>query len=180
MKIRRVACIPAHAGSVGHGPQASSAAAWIANQIATVEALTPPCFANPARDQSFANMRTTIGRALALAAFLALFLGGCKFTMPHVSSARVEQHEGRVLRARELDYDQVRELSAWFSRHASGWSSSVASYAPTLVVRAKHSDDTSVVNIMPGRVVVYSRHGQYEQKFSQDELGALREILGVR
>lgn len=124
-------------------------------------------------------MRPSLIRSVVLATFLALLLSGCKFALPQVSSAVVEQYQaGRTPQARELTPNQVRALSAWFYQHNSGWSSSVVSYAPKLVVRAKHTDgDTSVINIMSGMVVVYNRSGQYQQQFSQNELTAIQRIM---
>lgn len=116
---------------------------------------------------------------MALAAFLALFLAGCKFILPQVSSATLEQYStGRPLQARELTPNQVRALTDWFSQHGSGWSSSVVSYVPTLLVRATHTDgDTSVINIMSNMVVVYNRSGQYQQQFTPSELAEIRRIV---
>lgn len=127
-------------------------------------------------------MRTSLGRAFALCAFLALFLAGCKFTLPQVSSAAIEQYStGQTLHAKELNPNQVHALSNWFSQHSSGWSSSVASYAPSLLVRAKHADgNVSVINIMSNMVVVYNRSGQYQQQFTQNELAVIRRILVVQ
>jgi len=110
---------------------------------------------------------------------LALFLAGCKFTLPQVSSATLEQYNtGRALEVRELTPNQVRALTDWFSLHGSGWSSSVVSYVPTLLVRAKHTyGDTSVINIMSNMVVVYNRSGQYQQQFTPTELAEIRRIV---
>jgi hypothetical protein len=114
-----------------------------------------------------------------LGTFLALFLAGCKFSLPQVSSATIEQYQtGRPLQAKELTPNQVRALSDWFSQHSSGWSSSVASYVPTLLVHAKHTDgDTSVINIMSNMVVVYNRSGQYQQQFTPSALAEIRRIV---
>ena len=127
-------------------------------------------------------MRASLTRAIVLGAFLALSLAGCKFSLPQVSSATVEQYQtGRPLQAKELSPKQVRALTDWFSQHDSGWSSSVVSYVPTLLIRAKHTDgDTSVINIMSGMVVVYNRSGQYQQQFSQSELSAIHSIVEVQ
>lgn len=131
---------------------------------------------------TLATMSVSLIRAVVLATFLALLLAGCKFTLSQVSAATVEQYQpGRPLQAKELTPNQVRALSAWFSQHDSGWSSSVVSYVPMLVVRAKHADgDTSVINIMSYTVVVYNRSGQYQQQFSQNELAAIQHILEVQ
>jgi len=124
-------------------------------------------------------MRASLTRTIALGVFLALFLAGCKFTLPQVSSATLEQYgTGRPLQARELTPNQVRALIDWFSLHGSGWYSSVVSYMPTLLVRAKHTDgDTSVINIMSNMVVVYNRSGQYQQQFTPSELAEIRRIV---
>lgn len=124
-------------------------------------------------------MRASLTRTIALGAFLALFLTGCKFTLPQVSSATLEQYGmGHPLQAKELTPNQVRALSAWFSQHSSGWSSSVVSYVPTLLIRAKHTDgDTSVINIMSNMVVVYNRSGQYQQQLTPSELAGKRRIV---
>lgn len=124
-------------------------------------------------------MRASLTRTIALGAFLALFLAGCKFTLPQVSSATLEQYgTGYPLQEKVLTPNQVRTLSAWFSQHGSGWSSSVVSYVPTLLIRAKHTDgDTSVINIMSNMVVVYNRSGQYQQQFTPSELAEMRRIV---
>ena len=85
---------------------------------------------------------------------------------------------GRPLQANELSQDQVRALFTWFAQHDSGWSSSVVTYAPTLLVLAKHTDgDTSVINIRSGMVVVYNRGDQFQQQFTQNELAAIHRIV---
>lgn len=124
-------------------------------------------------------MRASLTRTIALGAFLALFLTGCKFTLPQVSSASLEQYgTGLSLQVKELTPNQVRALSAWFTQHDSGWSSSVVSYVPNLLIRAKHTDgDASVINIMSDRVVVYNRSGQYQQQFTPGELAEMRRIV---
>jgi hypothetical protein len=127
-------------------------------------------------------MRISLARTIALGVFLALFLAGCKFTLPPVNSATLEQYgTARPFQAIELTPIQVRALTDWFSLHGSGWSSSVVSYAPTLFVRAKHTDGgLSVINIMSNMVVVYNRSGQYQQKFTPSELAEIRHIVGTQ
>lgn len=126
-----------------------------------------------------ASMRTSLPRAIAVCTFLVVFLAGCKFNLQQVSSATVEPSSSeRLLQAKELSPNQVRALSTWFSQHNTGWSSSVASYVPMLLIRAKHTDgDTSVINIMSNMVVVYNRTGQYQQQFTPSELAQMRRIL---
>lgn len=110
-----------------------------------------------------------------------LVLAGCKFTLPEVASATVERYQsGSTLQSRSLNSSQIHALSRWFSKHETGWSSSVVSYVPTIEVRVKHSNgDVSVVNILSGIVVVYNSSGQYEQRFSQTDLAEILSILGA-
>jgi hypothetical protein len=108
-------------------------------------------------------------------------LAGCKLTLPQVTSATVERYQsGEPLQQIPLSSNQLSALSGWFSQHDSGWSSSVVSYVPTLIVRAKHNDgDVSVINVLSRMVVIYNRSGQYEKQISQTDLATLRSILGV-
>lgn len=124
-------------------------------------------------------MRASITRTLALCAFLTLFLTGCELTLQQVSSATLEHYEkGLALQAKELSQNQVRALSDWFSQHGSGWSLSVVSYVPALLVRAKHTDgETSTINIMTNLVVVNNRGRQYQQLFTPSELAEMRRIV---
>lgn len=121
-----------------------------------------------------------IARFIAIATLL--ILAGCKLTLPQVTSATIERYQsGQAMQPTELNNNQIQALSGWFSSHNSGWSSNVASYVPTLIVRAKHSNgDTSVINVLPSMVVVYNRTGQYVQQFSQSDLAAIHSIVEVK
>lgn len=112
-----------------------------------------------------------------MALFLAL--AGCQFSLPPVVSATVERYQtGGLQRSTELNDGQMQALSTWFTQHGSGWSSSVASYVPNLLIRARHTNgDTSVINIMSGLVVIYNLSGQYEQRFPQSEMAAIQRVL---
>ncbi|HEY6093686.1 MAG TPA: hypothetical protein VIU93_01915 [Gallionellaceae bacterium] len=108
-----------------------------------------------------------------------LVLAGCKLAFPQVTSATVERYQsGGTLQAVPLNSDQIHALSDWFSQHGSGWSSTVATYVPTLIVRAKHANgDISEINVLSGMVVVNNHSGQFQQHFSQTDLAAIRSIL---
>jgi hypothetical protein len=113
---------------------------------------------------------------------MLLVLTGCKFTLPQVTSATVEPYQSSgALVPSKLNGNQLKKLTEWFSQHDSGWSSSVASYVPILVVRANHSDgDVSVINVLSDSVVVNNRSGQYTRQFSQSDLVIMRSILSVQ
>ena len=104
---------------------------------------------------------------------ILLLLAACNFSLPPVSSAVVEQSSsGKQIPKVELTQSQINAFSGWFAQHSSGWSSSVVSYVPTLVVRAKHSNgEASVVNVLGNSVVVYNNAGQFIQQFSEPEIG---------
>lgn len=125
-------------------------------------------------------MKPLLARLIAATALL--LLTACNFTIPPISSALVEHHSsGNPISKIELNQSQANALSVWFSQHSSGWSSSVVSYVPALVVRIKHSNgEISVVNILGNSVVVYNNSGQFAQQFSESDLSALRGILGAR
>lgn len=124
-------------------------------------------------------MKSLFERLIALTALL--LLAACNFTLSPVASAVVEQHSmGNPISKVELSQSQVNALSGWFAQHLSGWSSSVVSYAPTLLVRAKHSTgEVSVVNILGNSVVVYNNSGQFTQTFPEADLASLRSTLGA-
>jgi hypothetical protein len=117
-----------------------------------------------------------------IAATALLLLAACNFTLPPISSAVMEHHSsGSPIYKVELNQSQANALSGWFSQHSSGWSSSVVSYVPALVVRVKHSNgDISAVNIFGNYVVVYNSSGQFTQQFAESDLSGLRRILEAR
>lgn len=125
-------------------------------------------------------MKPLLARLLSVAALV--LLAACNFSLPTVASAVVEHHSSNNPVSKvELNQSQINLLSGWFAKHPSGWSSSVASYVPTLVVRAKHSNgEVSVVNILGNLVVVYNSTGQFTQQFPEQDLATLRSILGAR
>lgn len=113
---------------------------------------------------------------------MLLLLVACNFALPPLSSAVVERHSsGKQVASVELNQAQLTALSAWFAQRSSGWSSSVVSYVPALVVRAKHSNgEVSVVNVLGATVIVYNSSGQFTQQFAEPDLAALNNILGAR
>jgi hypothetical protein len=126
---------------------------------------------------SLAIMKVILARTFAICIFIVL--SGCTFTLPPVTTASVERHQnGQPLQAFELKATQIQTLSGWFTQHTSGWSSSVVSYVPALVVRAKHANgEVSVINVLSKSVVIYNSTVQYEQQFKETDLTALRSIL---
>ena len=118
-------------------------------------------------------------RSIVLGAVLILSITGCKHTLPPVISATVQQNSrGNIHPDVTLNHNQVQKLSAWFSQHDAGWSSSVISYAPYLLIRAKHkNEDTSSINIMPNIIVIYNKHGQFSLNLKPGELTELKGIL---
>lgn len=126
-------------------------------------------------------MRISIKRVALVT--LVLALAACKMVLAPPVSGIVESHAvaGTMDQPTELTATQLEAFSAWFSQHSSGWSSSPASYLPTLVVRIKHSNgDSSVVNVLVDSVVVNNREGQYVHQFSTAELSALRRTVGLQ
>lgn len=125
-------------------------------------------------------MKPLLARLIAATALL--LLAACNFTLPPISSALVEHRSsGSPISKVELNQSQANALMGWFSQHSSGWSSSVVSYAPALVVRVKHfNGEVSVVNILGNSVIVYNNSGQFTQQFAESDLSALRGILGAR
>ncbi len=118
--------------------------------------------------------------SLAIVLASVLFVSACRLELPSAISATVESYGASTPAPQsELTPDQLKALSRWFARHQTGWTSSPASYVPTLVVRVKHADgETSVINVLSAMVVVNNRDGQQIQNLPSDELIALRRILG--
>ena len=114
---------------------------------------------------------------------LAVLLSACQATVPAIQTAEVQVHnKTQNLENYPLSSEQVSELNAWLQARRNGWSTSVASYAPKLIVRAKHSDGTeSVVNVLDASVVVYSTSPtltkQVTRSLTTAEQQALQGIL---
>lgn len=120
-------------------------------------------------------------RRVALVLIAACALMGCSFELPPVTSAAMASYSsGQPGAEVQLSPPRVRALASWFAQHPAGWSPSYVSYAPMLVVRLLHADgDTSVVNVLSTKLVVFNRRGQVEQSFSASELSSLRAVLGI-
>lgn len=114
---------------------------------------------------------------LLVAVFL---LGGCQLELAPFATATVSRFvSGQPTKTANLSPEQVSSLASWFAEHPSGWSHSVVGYVPALEVRLKHAGgETSVVNVMPSKVVIYNRSGQLEQNFSVSSIAGLLAVIG--
>ena len=115
----------------------------------------------------------------ALAALAIGVLSACQLDVPEVESAVLEvkgpsgDRQEYALSAR-----QIEDLSAWLGAHRDGWSDSMASYVPSVLVRAKHSDGSeSVMNVLASVVVIYSTHPQMPRQATRKHLPAERSAL---
>lgn len=114
-------------------------------------------------------------------------LVGCAsaLTLPPVRSAAVVEHSAERISqepapSRSLTSQQIKDVSSWFLQHGEGWSSSVASYVPSLEIRLEHKDDVSVVNILSSMVVVNNHSGQFVRKASLEDIRKLKAAIGVK
>jgi hypothetical protein len=116
---------------------------------------------------------------IAIVPLTIFALVSCQLELPPVASATVERHSfDQTTQSINLSSEQVRVLASWFAEHPSGWSRSVVSYVPTLEVRLTHtSGETSVVNIMGTKVIIYNRSGQFEQQFYVSSLTNLLSVV---
>ena len=110
-------------------------------------------------------------RRLILCALVCGAFSGCNLDVPSVESASYAAYESGVPdRPTPLSSAQIHQFSAWLSSHRWGWSQSVVSHAPTLLVQLKHANgDSSTVNIRPAKLIVYGSFGQYEKSLTEAE-----------
>lgn len=126
-------------------------------------------------------MTTFMLRLITICA--VLFLAGCKLDLPEIKSATVPIVQSTPVPKtilQTLSAEQIHALSTWFSVHASGWSSSLASYAKGTITRVVHIDgEVSYINILQSGVVIQKGKEQFYHGFSQEEISELRSILGL-
>ena len=111
---------------------------------------------------------------------LALLFGACS---PNVATAKrgsVETfQDGRMISSRPLVEKEAQAVTAWFKTNGSGWSRTMASPAPTLMIRVKHSNfEITVINVSGTTVVVTPASGQFRKDLTPAEAAQLRELAG--
>lgn len=119
-------------------------------------------------------------RSLILSLLLACAaLAGCDLDVPAMESASYEIYEkGSSSAPVELPPAQVQQLSAWLSTHRSGWSRTLVTHAPRVLLSARHADgETSGLNIWPSQVVASGRFGQYLRNLTPSEYAAIMTLV---
>ncbi len=115
----------------------------------------------------------------ALTAFLAILLTGCSLNVPNIDTATVRGSSAvGIAEARALDRQQVRELKDWLARHDTGWSRSMGSYAPMIVIQARSVDGAvSSLYINQNVVAVSTGDRQDVRTLTAAEYAEIRGIL---
>lgn len=112
-------------------------------------------------------------------ALLTILLTGCRLELPKLLSASVVRYaEGRAVATCTLTPGQAALVHAWFVRHQTAWSPTLATYVPKLLIQTTHTGgQRSSINIWAsGFVVVNVASGQFEQQF---DAATFKELLAI-
>lgn len=124
-------------------------------------------------------MRSRRTYLVALFSTAVSLLAGCDFDLANIASAKAEWHEnGESTKPVELDTEAIELLVNWFRQRRSGWSTSIVSYVPAVLIRVEHIDGSrSVVNVLGNLLVVYGPNGQTARPISAVERQQLLALL---
>jgi len=68
----------------------------------------------------------------------------------------------------------------WLSNHRSGWSRSIVTYAPKiLITMTSENGKISVIEVWPNRISIYARFGNYGKKLTNQDYSEIISILGI-
>lgn len=111
----------------------------------------------------------------------AIPLASWPFEIVPVKSASVIRHSteapGLLL---AMSSTQVAALNDWLSSHRSGWSASYVSHVPRIQVQLSHTNgESSSLQLVAGKLIVYGGSGQQERALTAEEFNALFRLLSA-
>jgi hypothetical protein len=84
-----------------------------------------------------------------------------------------------MISSRTLVEAEARAVTAWFKANDSGWSRSLGSVTPALMIRVQHSNrETTVINLSGTTVTVTNSSGQFQKTLSPAGAAGLRALAG--
>jgi hypothetical protein len=84
-----------------------------------------------------------------------------------------------MVSSRVLVETEARAVTAWLKSNDSGWSRSLGSEAPALLIRVQHSNrETTLINLAGTTVTVTNSSGQFKKELTPAEAARLRELAG--
>ena len=110
----------------------------------------------------------------------ALLLAACSPNVPTAKRGSVETYQnGSMVSSRALVEPQARAVTAWFKSNSSGWSRTVESEPPALMIRVQHSNrETTLINLSGTTVVVTNSSGQFKKVLTPAGAAELRALAG--
>lgn len=120
-------------------------------------------------------------RAVGSYVLLCAALAACNVEIPALQSATyIEYVKGSPSTPVVLSAAQVQRLSTWLASHRSGWSRSIVSYVPKVLIQMRHVDGTvSSLSVFSRKAIADGSFGSYERELTESEGLEIIGLLGL-